>query len=114
MGELLSTGLLLPALVLGILGFAVPRVLATVLPEGVTALLVNGFASTVVVFALASLFFCLLYAWQGVSLAAFGQSETASAVLYFGRLGLLSGLIWAPVMLLSLSGLPGRWVHETW
>lgn len=114
MDALLSEGLILPALLLGVVGFAVPRLLARVLPEGVTPLLVNGLLSTLLCWLLAAGFFCLLYLWQGAPLAKLGLPDLGTVALFFGRLGLAAALIWAPVMLLSLSGLPRKWVHETW
>lgn len=114
MGDLLSEGLVLPALLLAFVGFAVPRVMARLLPEGVVPLLINGFISTVFCFALASGFFYLLYLWQGAPLDKLSLPHLGAAMLFFGRLGLASALIWAPIMLLSLAGLPRKWVHETW
>jgi hypothetical protein len=40
--------------------------------------------------------------------------STVRAVAHFGRLGLLSGLFWLPVMILSVASLPRKWVKETW
>ena len=114
MSDLLSEGLVLPALLLGILGFVVPRLLARFLPEGVTPLLVNGFLSTVLTFMLSSAFFYLLYLWQGAPSDKLSLPDLGAAIVFFGRLGLASALIWAPIMLLSLAGLPRKWVHETW
>jgi hypothetical protein len=114
MGDLLSEGLILPALVLGLVGFVIPRLLARMLPEGVTPLMINGFVSTAVTFVLASCFFYLLYLWQGAPLDRLGGAGPGALVFHFGSLGLASALIWAPVMILSWAGLPRRWVHETW
>jgi hypothetical protein len=33
---------------------------------------------------------------------------------HFGRLAVVSALIWGPIMLLSVAGLPKHWVKETW
>lgn len=114
MDALLSEGLVLPALLLGVVGYLVPRLLARLLPEGVVPLLVNGLFSTLLCWVLASGFFYLLYLWQGAPLVKIGLPDLAAIAQFFGRLGLASALIWAPVMLLSLSGLPRKWEHETW
>ena len=114
MNTLLSEGLVLPALVLAIVGFVVPRILTRFLPEGVTPLMVNGFLSTVLTFVLSSGFFYLLYAWQGAPLDKLSLPDAGAAAGFFGRLGLASALIWLPIMLLSLAGLPRKWVNETW
>ena len=114
MGTVMSDGLLLPALVLAGLAFAVPRLLAHVLPEGVIPLLVNAFLATILLFALSSLFFFCLYLWQGVELAKIMEPGLAANVFFFGRLGLIGAIIWAPIMVLSVAGLPRKWVKETW
>ena len=114
MTDLLAEGLILPALMLGVVGFMMPRLLARALPEGVTPLLINGFLSTVLTFILASGFFYLLYLWQGAPLDKLSLPNLGAALVFFGRLGLASALIWAPILLLSLAGLPRKWVHETW
>jgi hypothetical protein len=114
MGALFSDALFLPALVLAALGFVVPRLLARVLPEGVKPLLLNAFLSTVMLFALSAVLFVVLYVWQGMSFANIAEGGLAQSVVFFGRLGLIAALIWAPIMVLSVAGLPRKWVKETW
>ncbi len=110
----LSGNLILPATMIALLGFAVPRVLARVFPEGVKPLLLNTFLSTVLLFLISALFFACLYLWQGVPVGEIAATGWAANILFFGRLGLISGMIWAPIMLLSVAGLPRKWVNETW
>lgn len=110
----MSQGLILPALILGFAGFAVPRIVAGVLPEGVAPLMINAFASTVLLVGISGAFLFGLYVWQGLGAAVLTQEGLAANVWFFGRLGVVSGLIWAPVMLLSLAGLPRKWVTVTW
>lgn len=114
MGALFSDALFLPALVLALLAFAVPRLLARVLPEGVTALMLNAFLSTILLFLLSAGFFFCLYLWQGLSLVEILEPDVAASILLFGRLGLIAAIIWAPIMVLSVAGLPRKWVKETW
>jgi hypothetical protein len=112
--NLFSDSLFLPALMLAVLGFLVPRLLARVLPEGVKPLLINTLLSTVLLFALSTVFFACLYIWQGFPMAQLMESGLAANLQFFGRLGLIAALIWAPIMLLSVAGLPRKWVKETW
>ncbi len=112
--QVLSGGLVLPALVLGVLGWLVPRLLGRVWPEGVGPLMLLAFVSTLVLLALAAGFFLLLYTWQGAPLAALLEPGAAAGLGHFLRLGLLSALVWAPVMVLSVAGLPQRWKEKTW
>ncbi len=114
MDEMLNSSLILPAFGLGLLGYLVPRVLALLLPEGVKALMLNGLLSTLLTYLAASALFVLLYQSQGAELTVLTTTGWLEFVVFFGRLGLISALIWAPIMILSLAGLPKRWIHETW
>ncbi|MCK0096179.1 hypothetical protein MWU60_11405 [Yoonia sp. F2084L] len=114
MGGLISDSLLLPTFVLAMLAFVVPRLLAQALPEGVKFLLANAFLSTLLLFAISAMFFFCLYLWQGLSVADVAAPGLAANVFFFGRLGLAAGIIWAPIMILSVAGLPRKWVKETW
>ena len=109
-----ASGLLLPTLLLGVLGWLVPRLLGRVWPEGVGPLLLLAFVSTLVLLVLAAGFFLLLYVWQGAPAAALFEGGVAAGLGHFLRLGLLSALVWAPVMVLSVAGLPRHWKEKTW
>lgn len=112
--DLFSDSLFLPALVLAIFGFIMPRLLARVLPEGVVPLLLNALLSTLLMFVLAALMFFALYVMRGAEAERLLETGLARTVFFFGKLGLASALIWAPIMLLSVAGLPRKWVKETW
>jgi hypothetical protein len=114
MGAVLSDGLILPALLLAMTAFAVPRLLACVLPEGVTPLMLNAFLSTLILIAASGAFFWCLYLWQGLQVAQLADKGLAANLDFFGQLALLSGPIWAPIMILSVAGLPRKWVHAIW
>ena len=114
MTSFFSDTLLFPALLLAVLAFVVPRLLAHVLPEGVKPLLLNAFLSTVLLFVLSAGFFFFLYLWQGLSMTDITSPGLAANVVFFGRLGLSAALIWGPIMILSVAGLPRKWVKETW
>ena len=114
MGNVISQSLILPAVMLAVLAFIVPRVLGRLLPEGVKPLLLNAFLSTILLFMISALFFLCLYLWQGVGLAQIMEPGLGANILHFGQLGLTSALIWAPIMILSVASLPRRWAHETW
>ncbi|TNC75028.1 hypothetical protein FHG71_01920 [Rubellimicrobium roseum] len=110
----LSSGLVVPALVLAILGWLVPRLLARIWREGVGPLLLLAFVSTLLLLALAAGVFVTLYLWQGAPLMLLFEHGTAATLGHFMRLGLLSALLWGPIMVLSLAGLPRHWKEETW
>lgn len=110
----LTDGLLGPGLTLAVLGWLVPKLLSFVLPEGVKPLLLNALLSTFVMFVLSGLVFAGLYLWQGAPMAQFWEAGLASNIAFFGRLGLSSALIWAPIMIFSLMGLPRHWKEAVW
>lgn len=114
MGALLSDSLFVPAFLVALLAFAVPRLLGRFLPEGIGPLLLNAFLSTVLLFGVSAVFFVCLYLWQGSTVAEIMEPGFAANVAFFGRLGLVAAIIWAPIMLLSVAGLPRKWVKETW
>ena len=114
MGEAFSSGLLLPAVCLAALGWAVPRVLAIWWPEGVKWLMSLALASTLVMAVFGAGFFAFIYAQNGVNLDDLWATGGVSVVIHFVRLSLISALMWAPLMVLSLAGVPKNWVREVW
>lgn len=109
-----SDGLLIPAMILAFLAWIVPKLLSLVLPEGVRPLLLNALLSTLLLFVISTLFFVVLYAVQGVGVAEMSEYGFSANAVFFGRLGLISGLVWAPVMVLSVANLPRHWVTKVW
>ena len=101
-----SDGLLIPAMVLALFGWVVPKLVSMALPEGVWPLMLNGVLSTVLLFCISMGFFVCLYLWQGMPWDVLMEPGLAYNVVFFGRLGLSAVLIWVPIMLLSLAGLP--------
>ena len=104
--SLFADSLFMPALVLALMAWFVPKLLARVMPEGVKPLLGIAFLSTVFLFALSAAFFVALYVWQGMTWAQFADFGFAANVLFYGKLGLFAGMIWGPIMVLSVANLP--------
>ena len=73
-----------------------------------------GLTATVVMLAFGAGFFALLYVWQGVPFGMLFEGGIAAGVLHFGQLGLISALLWAPILVLSVAGLPKNWVTRVW
>jgi len=109
-----SDGLLLPAVVLAVLAWLIPKLWSRVLPEGVKPLMLNALLSTVSMFVATSLFFVVLYTWQDAPMAEILAEGFGANAVFFGQLGLSSALIWAPIMVLSLASLPRRWTKAVW
>lgn len=109
-----SDAMLVPALIVALSAWVIPKLLSMILPEGVRALMVNALLSTLVLFAISSAFFVVLYIVQGAGAAELAQFGWAENIVFFGRLGLISGIIWAPIMVLSVANLPRHWTKAIW
>lgn len=109
-----ADGLVLPAMALALLGWLVPRALSLLWAEGVRPLIGLALAATLIMLAAGTGFFLALYVWRGVPLAAVFEGGWASGLVHFGRLGAASALLWGPIMLLSVAGLPRTWTRATW
>ena len=114
MGDLLTSGLVLPALILALIGYLVPKLLSLVWPEGVTPLLLLALTSALILLALSMLGFLALYLMQGVPFDRLFDDGIGPGLWHFLKLGALSALFWGPIMILSVSGLPRHWVKEVW
>ena len=114
MSGFFTDGLIIPAAILALLGWLVPRGLSLFFPEGVKPLILLAFTATLIMFFLGMMYFFALYLWQGAPLAVLFEAGFAAGVIHFGGLGLTSALLWAPIMILSVAGLPKHWVKETW
>ena len=107
-------GLVLPALGLGLAGWAVPLLLARVWPEGVGPLIWLGLTATALMLLLSMALFLGLYMAQGVPLATLARPGPGALALHLLRLGMGAALIWGPVLVLTIASLPRRWRRATW
>lgn len=110
----MTTDLLIPSMMLMLFGWLVPRGLSLVFPEGVGPLLRLAATSVVLMFAIAMLFFMGLYQARGAPLREFFTEGLLDGMIFFGKLGAASALIWGPILILSVAGLPKHWVEEEW
>ena len=110
----MTGGLLIPAIALGLLGWLVPKLWSMILPEGVPALAFNAILSGVTLILITAVYFMVSYWQAGVTLDRLLDQGLVGNLVYFGRLGLSSAIIWGPLMGLSLMGLPRMWVTRTW
>ncbi|WP_341211193.1 hypothetical protein [uncultured Limimaricola sp.] len=107
-------GLVLPVLGLALAGWAVPRLLAAWFPEGVRPLLCLGLTAAMSMLVLSMALFLVLYLAQGVPLDELARPGWGALAWHLARLGLGAALIWGPILVLSVAGLPRHWRHETW
>jgi len=108
------TGLVLPAMCLAALGWAVPRVLAIWWPEGVKWLFGLAFVSAIIMALCGAAFFAIIYAVNGIRLDDLYSTGGLSVPIHFAKLSVMSALLWGPLMVLSLAGVPKNWVKEVW
>ena len=110
----MTLALLLPALGAVALAILVPWALSKALPEGVPALVLNAALSFALMALVAALYFLAAYWAESPEMTRALLSTPAAAAWRFGSLSMLSALLWAPVLVLSLAQVPGRWTHATW
>ena len=105
--ELLGfSNLILPALVAGGIAWALPLVLARLLPETLAGLALNTIACLSLLLAAAWLFFAYSYASRGIDVTRSGAGA------HFLRLAGMSALLWAPISAAVLLQIPRRWRPE--
>ncbi len=110
----MTADLVIPALFLGFLGWLIPRLLSLVFAEGVRPLIGLTVTSALLLYLIGAGVFLGLYLYQGIGLRTLLLPGLGPTLLHFARLGLAAALIWGPIMLLSVAGLPRHWVHKTW
>jgi hypothetical protein len=101
------TEVVLPLIGLGALAWAMPALMARILPEGVGWLVVNGIVSTLAMALVSMAVFVALYGEAG-------GPVFVEAPGHFVLLAARSALIWAPVLVLSLADRPRRWTQAEW
>ncbi|MGB3687850.1 MAG: hypothetical protein WBA02_00980 [Jannaschia helgolandensis] len=99
--------LVLPLVGLAVVAWLVPWMLGKLLPEGVIWLLVNGVLSALLLAVVAAAGFVWLYGEAG-------GVVWREAPWHFVLLSAKAGIVWGPVMVLSLSALPKRWKEVVW
>jgi hypothetical protein len=114
MADAFGSGLIMPALFLALMGWLVPKLLSTVMDEGVKPLLFLSAFSAIIMLVVTSAVFVLLYVMQGASLAVFTGAGIGDTILFLLRLSVSAGIIWAPIMVLSIAGLPRTWTKVEW
>lgn len=106
--------LALPAVLLIAAAILVPRGLEPLVPESPGGLVALAGLSALLLWAVSGLGFVLLYHLRGATVALLTGDNAAPAFRHFAALGLKAALIWAPVLVLSVSTAPRRWKTATW
>ena len=111
MGQIVTTEILIPAIIMAVLGWMVPQRLARVMPEGVKALCALAVIAFVLLWIMSGVIFGGLYASRG---ADFETMWSLAGMVVLARSGLMASIIWLPLMIVSVANLPRKWVKETW
>lgn len=114
MADAFSTGLVFPALFLALMGWIVPKLLSTVMPEGIKPLLILSVLAALVMLVITSVLFVVLYLIQGATFGVLTSTGFGDTALFLLRLSVSAGIIWAPIMVLSIAGLPRTWTSVEW
>lgn len=110
----MSLDLILPALVLALMGWVIPRLLFHVFPEGVRPLVLLAVTAIGLMMLCGMAFFGVLYVAQGITWESLMREGWGALIAHFAKLGAISSLLWGPMLLLSVANLPRRWVREVW
>lgn len=104
----LFAGMILPVAALVVAAAVLPRRLARRLGGSAGALALNAALSTLGLLALAAALFLALYALRDPRVLTAVRVQPSAALVHFVALGGMAGLIWGPVMLVSLISPPRR------
>ncbi len=108
------TSVALPLIGFSILALLLPRVVLQVMPETPAGLVANGVIVYAVVLVVAALYFYWSYTQQDTRVADLLGLEPAQSAVHFARLGVMSSVVWAPIMVLRIAGLHRHWKENTW
>lgn len=103
-------GLLIPAVILGLLALLVTRGVERLLPETLGGIALTALVSCGLMWLLSALLFAVWYLLQAPGAAAL----IGSGARHFGLLGLKAALVWGPVVALTVSTAGRRWKTNTW
>lgn len=114
MADSFASGLIVPVVFLTLMAWLVPKFLSMVMPEGVKPLMLLSVIAAAIMIVITSLVFVGLYVLQGASLAIFTEPGIGETLLFLTKLSMSAAIIWGPVMVLSVAGLPRTWTTVEW
>ena len=114
MADSFGTGLLFPVLFLTLVAWLVPKFLSMVMPEGVKPLIVLSVIAALLMVVITGVLFIGLYLVQGATISSLFAPGVGSTVLFLLKLSMSAALIWGPIMVLSIAGLPRTWTTVEW
>ncbi|MBV7395148.1 hypothetical protein [Mameliella sediminis] len=106
--------LFLPAIGLMLITALVTRGVERLMPESLPGLALTAVVSALLVWGIASGGFALLYVMRDARVLALMEQTPATSTSHFLSLGASAALIWAPVLLLTVTTAPRRWKTAVW
>ena len=106
------SAMILPVAVLAVLAAFLPLWLARRLPESMVGLGVNLLISSGVLLFICVLYFAKFYVGQDIQALAVVGEHAGAVALHLTRLGMMTALIWGPIVLAVLAMQPQRWRPE--
>lgn len=103
-----------PVILLMTLAVVVTRGVERFVPESIPGLALSVVLTATLMWWISALGFFILYLWQSTAVLDLLSINPSSGLRYFLMLGLKSGLIWGPLVLITVSTAPRRWKVARW
>ena len=104
--------LILPAAFISALAVFLPLWLAKKLPENMLGLGANLLASSGMLMFVSALYFTWFYLGQGVQVMGALYEHFGEMIRHLTGLGMLSAILWGPILLAVLAMQPSKWRPE--
>ena len=104
----------LPIAVLMALAAALPHLLLRLVPETLGGVLLNAALCAGLLTVTSAVYFFATYLAQSTAILDLAGVAPGATALHFLKLGLGAGLVWGPVLVLSISYTPSRWKENVW
>ncbi|WP_428542154.1 hypothetical protein [Profundibacter sp.] len=106
------SSMILPAVLIAALAVFLPLWLAKKLPENMAGLGANLLASSGVLLFVSVLYFTWFYLDQDVRMMGMMYEHFGEMLRHLTRLGMLSAILWGPILLAVLAMQPSKWRPE--
>ena len=104
----------LPVVMLMGLAAALPHLMLRLVPETFAGVLLNAGICAVLLTLISAGYFFASYMARNTALIDLAGIAPAATLVHFLGLGLGAGLVWGPVLVLSVSYTPARWKENVW
>ena len=106
------SSMILPAVLIAVLAVLLPLWLAKKMPENMVGLGANLLVSAGVLMFVSVLYFTWFYMGQGVQVMGVMYDHFGEMLRHLTWLGMLSAILWGPILLAVLAMQPSKWRPE--